>query len=65
MLTVLRLVLSICFLVLLGLYRTVISESGYAALFAVIGLTDFFDGKLARKWKVQSGFGAVMDVFCD
>lgn len=28
-------------------------------------LTDLFDGKLARKWDVQSKFGADLDAFCD
>lgn len=27
--------------------------------------TDLFDGKLARKWNVQSSFGADLDAFCD
>lgn len=27
--------------------------------------TDLFDGKLARKWDVQSKFGADLDAFCD
>ena len=27
--------------------------------------TDFFDGKIARKWDIQSKFGADLDAFCD
>lgn len=27
--------------------------------------TDYFDGKLARKWNIQSKFGADLDAFCD
>ena len=28
-------------------------------------ITDLFDGRLARKWDVQSKFGADLDAFCD
>jgi CDP-diacylglycerol--glycerol-3-phosphate 3-phosphatidyltransferase len=34
-------------------------------LFAVIFLTDFFDGKLARQYKVETKAGAVFDVVAD
>lgn len=27
--------------------------------------TDYFDGKIARKWNIQSKFGADLDAFCD
>lgn len=37
----------------------------YILLFILIGLTDFYDGRLARKWAVQTKFGAVMDVMAD
>ena len=31
----------------------------------LIEATDLFDGRLARKWNVQSKFGADLDAFCD
>ena len=36
-----------------------------AALFAVASLTDLCDGHLARRWRVQSSFGALADPFAD
>ena len=37
----------------------------YLLLFLAIVATDFFDGKAARAFHVQSNFGAAADVFCD
>ncbi|MBT5157651.1 MAG: CDP-diacylglycerol--glycerol-3-phosphate 3-phosphatidyltransferase [Rhodobiaceae bacterium] len=34
-------------------------------IFSVAGLTDFFDGWLARKYNVQSGFGRMLDPIAD
>lgn len=34
-------------------------------LFAIAAITDIFDGRLARAWKVESKFGRVMDPFAD
>lgn len=36
-----------------------------AALFALAGVTDFFDGYLARTWKVQSNLGRFLDPIAD
>ncbi len=36
-----------------------------AGLFVVAGLTDFLDGYLARRWRVESVFGRIMDPFAD
>jgi len=36
-----------------------------AALFVVAALTDLFDGFLARRWRVTSPFGRIMDPFAD
>lgn len=36
-----------------------------AVLFLVASLTDFLDGYLARKWKVESVFGRIVDPFVD
>ena len=34
-------------------------------IFSVAGFTDFFDGWLARKLDVQSGFGRMLDPIAD
>ncbi len=34
-------------------------------LFALIAVSDYLDGKLARKYDVQTGTGAVLDVMVD
>jgi CDP-diacylglycerol--glycerol-3-phosphate 3-phosphatidyltransferase len=36
-----------------------------AALFAAASLTDALDGRLARRWQVQSVFGTLVDPFAD
>jgi CDP-diacylglycerol--glycerol-3-phosphate 3-phosphatidyltransferase len=36
-----------------------------AALFAAASLTDLYDGFLARRWRVESTFGALADPFAD
>jgi CDP-diacylglycerol--glycerol-3-phosphate 3-phosphatidyltransferase len=36
-----------------------------AAMFAAASLTDLFDGRLARRWHVESSFGALADPFAD
>mmetsp|Transcript_35185 Transcript_35185/g.110769 ORF Transcript_35185/g.110769 Transcript_35185/m.110769 type:complete len:194 (-) Transcript_35185:526-1107(-) len=36
-----------------------------AGLFALAAITDFFDGYLARKWKITSPFGAFLDPVAD
>ena len=35
------------------------------AIFAVAGITDFFDGYLARAWEQQSSLGAMLDPIAD
>ncbi|MFT3683676.1 MAG: CDP-alcohol phosphatidyltransferase family protein [Phycisphaerales bacterium] len=36
-----------------------------AAMFIIACITDVADGYLARKWKVESAFGRIMDPFAD
>lgn len=36
-----------------------------AVLFCLVALTDWLDGYLARKWEVQSNFGAFLDPVAD
>lgn len=44
----------------------IVGNAGFAAAAAVaFGLTDFFDGKLARKWDCKSQFGADLDAVTD
>ena len=78
LLTVLRLVLT---LVMFACFAAVawVQEQGAAmdqamiflilrialASFAIAAVTDFFDGWLARRWKVESLFGAILDPIAD
>lgn len=68
-LTVARLVFSIAFFAALSLYqfpdkRPVLLDVALF-LFIVAAVTDWLDGALARKWKVTSVFGRIMDPVCD
>ncbi|NIA02460.1 MAG: hypothetical protein GWP15_03680, partial [Nitrospirae bacterium] len=63
-LTAARMVLTIAIIVLF-----IILERGQFywifGLFVVAVLTDYFDGMLARRWKVESTFGKVFDSLID
>jgi len=73
-LTTLRLLLAVCFFGMLGYYQY---EGHYGRhgepiwlyiaflLYLVALFTDFLDGYLARKWKVEGAFGRVLDPFVD
>ncbi|MCP4376211.1 MAG: hypothetical protein GY794_08575 [bacterium] len=69
-LTVGRMVLSIVFFVLLGMYQQG-TESGRIllnvafVLYIIAGITDVLDGYLARKWKLTSAFGRILDPVMD
>jgi CDP-diacylglycerol---glycerol-3-phosphate 3-phosphatidyltransferase len=70
-LTLGRLVLTIVFLIMI-LYSTQIAEESKTffldiafVLFVVSGLTDIFDGMAARKLKVTSKFGRMLDPLVD
>ena len=69
-LTVGRMVLSIGFFVLLGMYEQG-SECGRwllniaFVLYIVAGITDVLDGYLARRWKLTSAFGRILDPVMD
>ena len=68
-----RLVLSVVFFVMLSFYQY--KGRGdlpnhwllhWASIIYVVALvTDFLDGYLARKWKVEGAFGRVVDPFVD
>jgi CDP-diacylglycerol--glycerol-3-phosphate 3-phosphatidyltransferase len=69
LLTILRLLLAGVFFLVLNGYRYPDEHPGtlIAAiiLFILAAATDAVDGYLARKWKVESSFGRIMDPFCD
>ncbi|QQE12151.1 CDP-alcohol phosphatidyltransferase family protein [Planctomycetota bacterium] len=71
MLTILRLILSAIFFLILNQYRYD-SASSYdltlivaMVIFILAAITDLLDGHYARKWEVVSKFGRIMDPFCD
>lgn len=69
-LTGLRLVLTLVFFIMLSFYqyegRGDPTFLNIASLIYIIALaTDFLDGYLARKWKVEGAFGRVIDPFVD
>ena len=70
LITTSRLVLAMVFFVLLSWYQyegrghsTLLTWAFFVCLVAIS--TDFIDGYLARKWKVESRFGRVVDPFVD
>ncbi len=69
LLTMLRLVLSGVFFVLLAFYQFGKDEQWLLipaiVLFIAAAITDAMDGHYARKWHVESKFGRIMDPFCD
>lgn len=68
-LTVLRLVLAGAFFLALNAFRyphqNVAWGNAAIVLFILAVTTDALDGYLARRWKVESIFGRIMDPFCD
>jgi len=69
-LTIARLILGAGFFVLLGLYRPSYASGRWLlncafVLYIVMGITDILDGWLARRWKITSAFGRIVDPFVD
>jgi phosphatidylglycerophosphate synthase len=68
-LTLARVVLAAMFFTVLSFYRYPGHNSWSLlvaiAVFVAAAVTDFLDGYLARRWKVESAFGRVMDPFAD
>ena len=69
-LTVGRMVLSIVFFALLGMYEQGTASGRWLlniafVLYIVAGITDVLDGYLARKWKITSAFGRILDPVMD
>jgi CDP-diacylglycerol--glycerol-3-phosphate 3-phosphatidyltransferase len=64
-LTMLRFLLVPVFIYMMFIYR---GQHGYVfglIVFALASFTDYVDGFLARKWKVISDFGKIMDPLAD
>jgi CDP-diacylglycerol---glycerol-3-phosphate 3-phosphatidyltransferase len=68
-LTLLRVILAGAFFAALNAFRYPDHKPAWGniaiALFIIAAITDALDGYLARKWKVESVFGRLMDPFCD
>jgi CDP-diacylglycerol--glycerol-3-phosphate 3-phosphatidyltransferase len=65
-----RLVLACVFFVMLGLYQYTMRGDPWLLnaafmIYAIALFSDFLDGYLARKWKVESAFGRIVDPFVD
>lgn len=70
LLTTLRLVLAAIFFVMLGFFQyqgrgDPLFLNAACLLYAVALFTDFLDGFLARRWKVETVFGRIVDPFVD
>lgn len=73
MLTVLRLILAAVFFAALSMarYGWTVKDAAQTwlligiVLFVAAAVTDALDGYLARRWKVESKFGRIMDPVCD
>lgn len=68
-LTLGRAAIAVLFFVAISQYRYPLVGEGWLwaaiVLFGIAVLTDFLDGWLARRWNVVTGFGRIMDPFCD
>ncbi|MDP7029128.1 MAG: CDP-alcohol phosphatidyltransferase family protein [Phycisphaerales bacterium] len=69
LLTMARGIMAILFFVAISLYQYPAVGTNWLLIativFILAAATDFLDGYLARRWKVVSAFGRVMDPFCD
>jgi CDP-diacylglycerol--glycerol-3-phosphate 3-phosphatidyltransferase len=52
-------------LILLGHGRTDGAYTAAAVLFGLAAATDYFDGRLARRWRVTTPFGSFLDTTAD
>jgi phosphatidylglycerophosphate synthase len=68
LITIARLVLTVVFFIVLNVHEDATFHPSMWVAFVVFLLavsTDWIDGYLARKWKVESAFGRVVDPFAD
>ena len=63
-LTLARFVLTVFFLAAM-FWRAAFSDTAALILFGVASLTDYFDGKIARRDKLITNFGTLMDPLAD
>jgi len=63
-LTLARLVLTVFFLAAM-FWRTPFNDTIALLLFSLAGLTDYYDGKIARRDKLITNFGTLMDPLAD
>jgi len=63
-LTLSRLLLTLVFLIVL-FSKTLFHETLALILFSIASLTDYFDGKIARRDKIITNFGILMDPLAD
>ena len=63
-LTLARLVLTVFFLAAM-FWRTRFNDTVALLLFSLAGLTDYYDGKIARRDKLITNFGTLMDPLAD
>ena len=61
-LTLIRIPLTILFIIL---FNTTNNKSPQLIILSLIILTDFIDGKIARKLNIQSKIGSILDPYCD
>jgi CDP-diacylglycerol--glycerol-3-phosphate 3-phosphatidyltransferase len=71
-LTAMRLVLAAVFFCMLSYYQSALGRPGDVLwlnvaffVYLIALFTDFLDGYLARKWKVEGAFGRIVDPFVD
>jgi len=64
-LTISRFVLTVAFLVVIFTEDLPAHETLALALFSIASLTDYFDGKIARRDKLITNFGILMDPLAD
>lgn len=58
-------IIRLLYIIILPILKVKISDMAYIINIVLIFLTDFIDGIIARKFKVQTLFGAVMDTVAD
>src|SRR2546422_8933616 len=63
-LTLARFVLTVCFLTAM-FWRAPYNDTAALILFCVASLTDYYDGKIARRDKLITNFGTLMDPLAD
>jgi len=58
-------IVAIPLMVVLAAFRTPGTDLAACAVFGIAGITDYFDGKLARDWKQTSDLGRMLDPIAD